>query len=135
MRPDLFGAVLARVPWTNVIVTMVKPDLPLTVIEWDQWGNPASEEQYRYMRSYDPYEHVAPAAYPPIMATASLNDTAVPYWDPAKWVARLRARKAGDSALLLRTNMAAGHAGSSGRYSYLRDIAEEYAFIISAINL
>lgn len=134
MRPELFGAVLARVPWTNVIATMVKPDLPLTVIEWDQWGDPAVAEQYRYMRSYDPYERVGPQEYPPIMATASLNDTAVPYWDPAKWVARLRARKLGDSPLVLRVNMAAGHGGSSGRYSFLRDIAEEYAFVISALG-
>ncbi|MBX0328528.1 S9 family peptidase [Oscillochloris sp. ZM17-4] len=134
-RPELFGAVLARVPWTNVIASLIRPDLPLTVIEWDQWGNPAIEEQYRYLRSYDPYEHLEAKAYPPIMATASLNDTAVPYWDPAKWVARLRARKQGDSALIMRTNMAAGHAGSSGRYSSLRDIAEEYAFLIHALGV
>jgi oligopeptidase B len=134
-RPELFRAVLARVPWTNVIAAMVKPDLPLTVIEWEQWGNPADEEQYRYMRSYDPYEQVAPQSYPHIMATAGLNDLQVPYWDPAKWVARLRATKTDSNLLLLRMNLAAGHGGASGRFSYLEEIAEEYAFILLALGL
>jgi len=134
-RPELFRAVLARVPFTNVIAAMVKPDLPLTVIEWEQWGNPADREQYRYMRSYDPYERVAAQAYPHILATAGLNDLQVPFWDPAKWVARLRATAVGDSMLLLRTNLAAGHGGSSGRFAYLEEIAEEYAFILLALGL
>lgn len=135
LRPELFRAVLGRVPWTNVIAGMIKPDLPLTVIEWDQWGNPAIEEQYRYMCGYDPYQNVTAQDYPHIMATAGLNDGAVPYWDPAKWVARLRACKTDRNMLLLRTNMAAGHKGTSGRFSFLREIAEEYAFILKALEV
>lgn len=134
-RPELFRAVLARVPWTNVIAAMIDKDLPLTVVEWDQWGDPAIEEQYRYMRSYDPYEHIAAKAYPHILATAGWNDLQVPYWDPAKWVARLRARKTDDNMLLLRTNMSAGHGGSSGRFDNLRETAFEYAFILKALGL
>ncbi len=134
MRPELFRAVLARVPWTNVIAALIKPDLPLTVPEWDQWGNPADPEQYRYMRSYDPYEHLATGPYPHIMATAGLTDLQVPYWDPAKWVARLRARKTDPNLLILRTNMAAGHGGASGRFKPLEERAEEYAFLIHALQ-
>jgi oligopeptidase B len=135
MRPDLFRAVIARVPWTNVIASMIKPELPLTVPEWDQWGNPADPEQYRYMRSYDPYEHIAVGPYPHIMATAGLTDLQVPYWDPAKWVARLRARKTDANILILRTNMAAGHGGASGRFKALEERAEEYGFLICALEL
>jgi oligopeptidase B len=135
MRPELFRAVLARVPYTNVIAAMIDKDLPLTAIEWDQWGDPEIAEQYRSMRSYDPYEHVAAQAYPHIMATAGLNDLQVPYWDPAKWVARLRARKADDSLLILRTNMSAGHGGASGRFDNLRETAFEYAFLLKALGL
>lgn len=134
-RPELFRAVLARVPWTNVIASLVKPELPLTVIEWEQWGNPAVEAEYRYMRSYDPYEQVVAQDYPHILATAGLNDLQVPYWDPAKWVARLRATKTDGNMLLLRTNMAAGHGGASGRFSYLEEIAQEYAFLLFALGL
>jgi oligopeptidase B len=134
-RPELFKAVLARVPYTNVIAALIDKDLPLTVVEWDQWGDPAIEEQYRYLRSYDPYEHIEAKAYPHIMATAGLNDLQVPYWDPAKWVARLRARKTDDNLLILRTNMSAGHGGSSGRFDNLRETAFEYAFILKALGL
>jgi oligopeptidase B len=134
MRPDLFRAVIARVPWTNVIASMLKPELPLTVPEWDQWGNPADVEQYRYMRSYDPYEHIAAGPYPHIMATAGLTDLQVPYWDPAKWVARLRVRKTDQNMLILRTNMAAGHGGASGRFKPLEERAEEYGFLICALD-
>jgi oligopeptidase B len=134
-RPELFRAVLARVPYTNVIAAMIDKDLPLTVVEWDQWGDPAVAEQYRYMRSYDPYEHIGAKAYPHILATAGWNDLQVPYWDPAKWVARLRARKTDGNLLLLRTNMSAGHGGSSGRFDNLRETAFEYAFILKALGL
>jgi oligopeptidase B len=133
-RPELFRAVLARVPWTNVIAALTDKDLPLTVVEWDQWGDPALEEQYRYMRSYDPYEHIAAKPYPAILATAGWNDLQVPYWDPAKWVARLRARKTDANLLLLRTNMHAGHGGSSGRFDNLRETAFEYAFLLKALG-
>jgi oligopeptidase B len=133
-RPELFAAVLARVPFTNVIAAMIDKDLPLTVIEWDQWGDPAVEEQWRAMRSYDPYEHVAAKEYPPIMATGGLHDLQVPYWDPAKWVARLRARKTDNNLLILRTNMRAGHGGASGRFDNLRETAFEFAFILKALG-
>lgn len=134
-RPELFAAVLARVPFTNVIAAMIDKDLPLTAIEWDQWGDPAIEEQFRYMRSYDPYLWVEAKAYPPIMATAGLNDLQVPYWDPAKWVARLRACKSDDNTLILRTNTSAGHGGASGRFDSLRETAFEYAFILKALGI
>lgn len=134
-RPELCRAVLARVPWTNVIAALIDKDLPLTAIEWDQWGDPRIEEQYRYLRSYDPYDHVEPKAYPHILATAGLNDLQVPYWDPAKWVARLRARKTDSNLLLLRTNMGAGHGGASGRFDSLRETAFEYAFLLKALGL
>lgn len=135
MRPDLFRAVIARVPWTNVIASLIKPELPLTVPEWDQWGNPADPEQYRYLRSYDPYEHIGAGPYPHIMATAGLTDLQVPYWDPAKYVARMRVRKTDANMLILRTNMAAGHGGASGRFKPLEERAEEYGFLISALAL
>jgi oligopeptidase B len=135
LRPDLMRAVLARVPWTNVIAALIKPDLPLTVPEWDQWGNPAKLDQYHYMRSYDPYEQIAHGDYPHIMATAGLTDLQVPYWDPAKWIARLRARKTDQNLLILRTNMAAGHGGASGRFKPLEERAEEYAFLIHALGV
>jgi oligopeptidase B len=133
-RPDLFAAVLARVPYTNVIAAMLEPNLPLTIIEYDQWGNPHDPEQFAYMLNYSPYEHIEAKVYPHILATAGLNDLQVPYWDPAKWVARLRARKSGDSMLLLRTNMTAGHSGASGRFARLEETAFEYAFILKALG-
>ncbi len=133
-RPDLFTAVLARVPYTNVIAAMLEPNLPLTIIEYDQWGNPHDPEQFAYMLSYSPYEHIEARAYPHILATGGLNDLQVPYWDPAKWVARLRQRKSGESMLLLRTNMTAGHSGASGRFARLEETAFEYAFILKALG-
>ena len=133
-RPDLFQAVLARVPFTNVIAAMLDPNLPLTIIEYDQWGNPHDPEQFRYMLSYSPYEHIAAQAYPHILATGGLNDLQVPYWDPAKWVARLRTHKTDANMLLLRTNMTAGHSGASGRFTKLEETAFEYAFLLKALG-
>jgi oligopeptidase B len=134
MRPDLFGAVVAHVPFTNVITAMLMPELPLTVVEWEQWGNPADPEQFAYMLSYSPYENIVAKGYPPILVKAGLNDLQVPYWDPAKWVARLRAQKTDGNPLLLITNMAAGHSGASGRYDHLREEAQVYAFLIDTIH-
>lgn len=134
-RPELFAAALARVPYTNVIAAMLDPNLPLTVPEYEQWGNPHDPEQFRYMLSYSPYEHIEAQEYPHILATGGLNDLQVPYWDPAKWVARLRARKTDDHLLLLRTNMTAGHSGASGRFARLEEIATEYAFLLKALGL
>lgn len=134
MRPDLFKAVAAWVPFTNVITAMLMPDLPLTVVEWEQWGNPADPQAFDYMLSYSPYENVTAQAYPHLLVKAGLNDLQVPYWDPAKWVAKLRAMKTDDNRLLLLTNMGSGHGGASGRYDYLRETAEVYAFLIDALG-
>ncbi len=130
MRPDLFAAVIARVPFTNVITAMLDRDLPLTVTEWEQWGNPDVPQEFDYMLSYSPYENVEPKAYPHILVKAGLNDLQVPYWDPAKYVAKLRTCKTDQHHLLLVTNMGAGHGGASGRYDHLREDAQMYAFVI-----
>lgn len=134
MRPELFKAVVAMVPFTNVISAMLMPDLPLTVTEYEQWGNPARPEEFDYMLAYSPYENVAAKPYPHIYAKAGLNDLQVPFWDPAKWVAKLRAYKTDDNRLLLVTNMGAGHHGSSGRYDHLREDAQVYAFLIDTLG-
>jgi oligopeptidase B len=134
LRPDLFRAAVAHVPFTNVITAMLMPDLPLTVIEYEQWGNPAEAQAFEYMLSYSPYENVEAKAYPAILVRAGLNDLQVPYWDPAKWVARLRALKTDGNPLLLLTNMAAGHSGSSGRFHHLKEDAQNYAFLLSQLE-
>lgn len=134
LRPDLFGAVLALVPFTNVITAMLDPNLPLTVTEYDQWGNPNDPQTFDYMLSYSPYENIEAKDYPPIFVQAGLNDLQVPYWDPAKWVAKLRASKTDSSRLVLVTKMGAGHGGSSGRYDKLREYAQYYAFLIDTVG-
>jgi len=133
LRPELFRAVVAEVPFTNMITAMLMPDLPLTVIEYEQWGNPDDPQAFDYMLSYSPYENIEAKAYPSIQAKAGLNDLQVPYWDPAKWIAKLRAYKTNDSTLLLITNMGAGHGGASGRYDHLREDAQIYAFLIDTL--
>jgi oligopeptidase B len=136
LRPDLFGAIVADVPFVDVINTMADASIPLTTGEWEQWGNPvASEEEYRYMLSYSPYDNVEAKAYPAMLVTTGLNDPRVAYWEPAKWVARLRATATGDAPLLLRTHMGAGHGGSSGRYAALRETAFRYAFILDRMGI
>ncbi|HUF26586.1 MAG TPA: S9 family peptidase [Gemmatimonadaceae bacterium] len=135
MRPDLFRAVVADVPFVDVINTMLDASIPLTAGEWEQWGNPAVKEHYDYMLSYSPYDNVERKAYPAMLVTTGLNDPRVAYWEPAKWVAKLRAHKADDNLLLLRTNMGAGHGGSSGRYDSLRELAFRYAFILHMLGL
>ena len=133
MRPDLFRAVVAEVPFVDVVNTMLDATLPLTVIEYDEWGNPNDPEYYDYIRSYSPYDNVASKDYPHILVTAGLNDPRVAYWEPAKWTARLRARKTDRNRLLLRTNMGAGHGGASGRYDHLREVAFKYAFLLDVV--
>jgi oligopeptidase B len=133
-RPDLFHAVVAMVPFTNVITAMLSPDLPLTVIEWEQWGNPQDPQAFEYMLSYSPYDNVEAKAYPHIYVKAGLNDLQVPYWDPAKWVAKLRALRTDKNRLVLVTNMGAGHSGASGRYDHLREDAQVYAFLIDNVS-
>jgi oligopeptidase B len=134
MRPDLFRAVVADVPFVDLINTMRDPTLEFTTQEWQQWGNPSVPEQFAYMRSYSPYDNVERKAYPAILVTAGLNDPRVNYWEPTKWVARLRAAKTDRNVLLLRVNMGAGHGGASGRYDALREEAFRYAFVLDQIG-
>ena len=131
-RPDLFAGAVAEVPFVDVVSTISDPSLPLSVIEWEEWGNPAEADFYATMKSYSPYDNVTPQHYPALLVTAGLNDPRVSYWEPAKWVARLRATTKGNAPLLLRTEMGAGHGGPSGRYDAWRKEAFTYAFILSA---
>jgi oligopeptidase B len=135
MRPDLFHAVVADVPFVDVINTMMDASIPLTAQEWQQWGDPHLADQYAYMRSYSPYDNVERKAYPWVLVTTSLNDSQVGYWEPAKWVAKLRAMKTDNNPLLLKVNMAGGHGGSSGRYDVLRERAFRYAFMLDAVGM
>jgi oligopeptidase B len=130
MRPDLFKGVIADVPFVDVINTMMDPTLPLTVIEYDEWGDPNKKEYFDYMKSYSPYDNVKVSNYPNMLVTAGLNDPRVGYWEPAKFVAKLRTMKTDKNLLMLKTNMGAGHGGASGRYDYLKDTAFEYAFAL-----
>ncbi|MDJ0428353.1 S9 family peptidase [Rhodococcus fascians] len=131
LAPELFNGILANVPFVDPLTSILDPSLPLTVIEWDEWGNPlADKEVYDYMKSYSPYENVEAKDYPSILAITSINDTRVLYVEPAKWVAALRATKTGDSDLLLKTEMSAGHGGVSGRYAKWKEAAFEYAWIV-----
>ncbi|HBK12738.1 MAG TPA: S9 family peptidase [Gammaproteobacteria bacterium] len=132
--PELYAAVVAHVPFVDVLNTMLNPDLPLTPMEWPEWGNPIdSAEDYAIIQAYSPYDQVTSQAYPPMLVTAGLNDPRVTYWEPAKWVAKLRHEKTDDNLLLLKTNMEAGHGGQSGRFTALREVAEEYAFFLTQI--
>lgn len=129
--PDLWGAVVAHVPFVDVLNTMLDASLPLTPGEWPEWGNPIEDEKaFDCIAAYCPYQNVRAQAYPPLMVTAGLNDPRVTYWEPAKWVAKLRASKTNDAILLLKTNMGAGHGGKSGRFEALREMAEEFAFVL-----
>ena len=134
MRPELFRVAVADVPFVDIINTMLDETIPLTAIEWEEWGNPHEEPYFRYMLSYSPYDNVKPQAYPDMLVEAGLNDTRVGYWEPAKWVAKLRATKTDDNLLLLKTNMGAGHAGASGRYDRLKEVAFEYTFILDRLG-
>ena len=133
LRPDLFKAVVALVPFTNLITAILDPDLPLTVVEYDQWGNPSDLQAFEYMLSYSPYENLKAVKYPHIFAQAGLNDLQVPYWDPAKWVAKLRTLNVDGSQILLVINMGSGHGGSSGRFDHLREDAQHYAFLLDCL--
>ena len=128
MRPELFHSAIAGVPFVDCLNTMLDASLPLTVGEYEEWGNPNDPVYYEYIRSYAPYENVAAQAYPHLLVTAGLNDPRVSYWEPAKWVARLRDENTSDNLLLLKINMGAGHGGASGRFNRLKEVAEVYAF-------
>ena len=135
LRPDLFAAVVAEVPFVDVVTTMSDESLPLTVTEWEEWGNPVADpEAYATMRSYSPYDNVVAADYPAMYVTAGLNDPRVSYWEPAKWVAKLRALTTGNRPILLRTEMGAGHQGPSGRYEVWKDEARVQTFILVALG-
>lgn len=135
MRPDLFKVVVAEVPFVDAINTMLDPSIPLTVGEFEEWGNPADKGQYDYIKLYSPYDNVERKAYPNMLVTGALNDARVQYWEPAKWVAKLRSSKTDDSTILLRTNIVEGHSGASGRYDYLRWFAFMYAFIFDRLGI
>ncbi|MEM9488720.1 MAG: S9 family peptidase [Myxococcota bacterium] len=134
MRPELYRGVIARVPFVDVVTTMLDRDLPLTTGEFDEWGDPRQREYYEYMLSYSPYDNVRARDYPAMLVTTGLWDSQVQYFEPAKWVARLRAMRTDDNPLLLHTNMAAGHGGKSGRYQRYREVALEYAFILHLLD-
>lgn len=134
-RPELFKVAIAEVPFVDVLNTMLDPDLPLTVTEYDEWGNPEEPDVYDRIRAYAPYENVSAQAYPALLVIAGYNDSRVQYWEAAKWVAKLRATKTDDNPLLLKTELDAGHGGMSGRYQGLRDVALEYAFVLKVLGL
>jgi oligopeptidase B len=135
MRPELFGVAILQVPFVDVINTMLDSSLPLTVGEYLEWGDPHGKKAFSYMRSYSPYDNLEKKAYPAMLVVTSLNDSQVMYWEPAKYVAKLRTLKTGTNTVLLETNMDAGHGGSSGRYDYLREIAFAYSFMLAQLGL
>jgi len=134
MRPELFRGVVAAVPFVDVLTTMLDETIPLTTGEYDEWGNPNEKESYDYIKSYSPYDNVDAKNYPAILATTGFHDSQVQYWEPAKWVARLRDHQTGDAPILLYTNMETGHGGASGRYERYKDTAMEYAFLLDLVN-
>jgi oligopeptidase B len=134
-RPDLFRVVLSHVPFVDVMNTMLDASLPLTVAEYEEWGNPNEPEAFAYMRSYSPYDNLNAGDYPAMLVKTSLNDSQVMYWEPAKYVAKLRTLKQNDAPLLLHINMDAGHGGASGRYDYLKEIAFDYAFLLRELGV
>jgi len=135
LRPDLFRGVLAEVPWMDVVTDMFNADLPLTTLEYDQWGDPNKKEYYDYMLSWSPYDNVKKTIYPAIFSTGGLNDTQVPYYSPAKWVARVRENNTGTNPVLFRCNMGAGHSGESGRFEAQKLTALKYAFMLDLIGV
>jgi oligopeptidase B len=135
MQPELYKGVVAQVPFVDVVTTMLDESIPLTTSEFDEWGNPKEKEYYDYMLSYSPYDQVEAQTYPAMLITAGLHDSQVQYWEPAKWVAKLRDMKTDDNLLLLHTNMDAGHGGASGRFESLKEIALEYAFMFHLVGI
>ena len=129
MNPELYNGVIAQVPFVDVVTTMLDDTIPLTTGEYDEWGNPNEEDFYNYMKSYSPYDNVVPKEYPNMLVTTGLHDSQVQYWEPAKWVAKLRDCKLDKNILLLKTDMDAGHGGASGRFEALKEVALEYVFL------
>jgi len=135
MRPDLYKGVIAAVPFVDVITTMLDESIPLTTGEFDEWGNPKNLESYMYMLEYSPYDQVKAQAYPNMLVTTGFHDSQVQYWEPAKWVAKLREMKTDNNTLLLRTNMETGHGGTTGRFKVYRETAQEYAFLLDLAGI
>jgi oligopeptidase B len=135
LRADLFRAVIAKVPFVDVLNTMLDASLPLTTSEYIEWGNPNNKAEYDYMKTYSPYDNVRAQNYPAMLIRVSVNDSQVPYWEGAKWAAKLRAMKTDKNLLLLKTNMGAGHGGASGRYDALQDSAFDYAFLLQELGV
>ncbi len=134
MAPELFKVVVAGVPFVDIVSTMLDESIPLTVAEFEEWGNPKEKKYYDYMLSHSPYDNTKAASYPHVLITAGLNDSRVQYWEPAKWTAKPRALKTDNNTPLLKIHMGAGYFASSGRYDYLRDIAFDYAFILNILH-
>jgi oligopeptidase B len=135
IKPEIWAGIVAAVPFVDVITTMLDETIPLTTSEYDEWGNPNEKEAYDYILSYSPYDNIEEKAYPNMLVTTGLHDSQVQYWEPAKWVAKLREMKTDDNVLLLHTNMEAGHGGASGRFEALKETAMEYAFLLKLENI
>ena len=135
MAGTKYRGIVAQVPFVDVVTTMLDSTIPLTTNEYEEWGNPANKEYYDYMLSYSPYDNVEAKAYPNMLITTGLNDSQVQYWEPAKWIARLRARKTDKNLLLMHCDMDAGHGGASGRFKALKEVAREFAFMIEVLDL
>jgi oligopeptidase B len=135
LRPDLFKCAILKVPFVDVVNTMLDASLPLTTAEYTEWGNPNVAEEYSWIRAYSPYDNIRAQAYPAILVTTALNDSQVPYWEGSKYVAKLRATKTDSNPLLLKINLdPAGHGGSSGRYDALHEVAFDYAFALTELD-
>lgn len=130
MRPDLWNGIVAEVPFVDVVTTMLDESIPLTTGEFDEWGDPKQKEAYERMLSYSPYDNVHDAKYPAMLVLTGFHDSQVQYWEPAKWVQRLREHQQGDAPILLKTNLDAGHGGASGRFERLKEVAQIYAFLL-----
>ena len=131
MNPELFKGAIAAVPFVDVVTTMLDESIPLTTGEYDEWGNPNNKEYYDYIKSYSPYDNVENKAYPNLLITAGFHDSQVQYFEPSKWIAKLRDQSKNKNILLLHTDMKVGHGGASGRFDGLKDVAREYAFLIN----
>ena len=136
LRPDLFTAIVAEVPFVDCLTTILDETLPLTITEWEEWGDPLHDPSvYEYMKAYSPYDNVEAKDYPALFVSGGLNDPRVQYWEPAKWVAKLRATKTGDALLVLKMEMGAGHSGPSGRYDDWKDEAFVLAFVLDRLGI
>ena len=135
MAPELYHGAIADVPFVDVVTTMLDDSIPLTTFEYDEWGNPNKKEYFEYMLSYSPYDQVSYKSYPHLLVTTGLHDSQVQYWEPAKWVAKLRVNKLGDNMLLLKTNMEAGHGGASGRFDRFKLVATRFAFLMKLAKI